>query len=177
MADEPPIQEVDYVAEAGPGIPELPPGEPVVEQLATEDQTPAYPGWEEETVEQFLKGTGAGLHLLLGAGETDWYMTRTDLDRIAPPLTRILNRYEPSLRASEYADPLLVAHGFGLYGWRSVLAQRQAVRRREQAEREQDGYVEPGQEPEEAQEEVTDAIEVQPGPDDYIPYAQRRRPQ
>jgi hypothetical protein len=177
LADED-IEEVDYVAERGPGIPELPPGEPIEEQLVVGEEIQAYPGWEQETVEQFLKGAGAGMHLMIGEGEKDWYMTETDLDRIAPPLTRILNRYEPTLRASEYADPLLVAHGLGLYGWRSVIQQRQAARRKQEARLEQDGYVHADAEigEEDIEQEPVD-VEPDVSQDNYIPYAQRRREQ
>lgn len=125
--------EVDYLEERGPGVAELPAaqdgmvllgGDPAEEEPAP----PVYPGWEQETVEQFLMGFGAGTHMLIGAAEKDWLMTRRDLERIAPPLTRIMNRWEPAVRMSPYADPLLVAHGFALYGWRSALERNRALR-------------------------------------------------
>ena len=126
------VDELDYVEGPGPGIPEissdrqLPP--PAV---AGELVAPEVPQWEQETIEKFLEGAGAGLHQLLGQGERDWKMTQADLDRIAPPLTRIVNRYEPTARLSPMADPLLVAHGVILYGWRSMLEAKRAERDRE----------------------------------------------
>jgi hypothetical protein len=126
--------EVDYLEERGPGIAELPTGQDGMVLLggdpAEEEQQapPVYPGWEQETVEQFLMGFGAGTHMLIGAAEKDWLMTKRDLARIAPPLTRIMNRWEPAVRMSPYADPLLVAHGFALYGWRSGLERNRALR-------------------------------------------------
>jgi hypothetical protein len=136
-----PPTELDYVEEHGPGIPELPAGPPIAQD---EPEQPvderALPGWEQETIEQFLRGTGAGLHMLAGVGERDWLMTQADLERIAPPLTRIANRYEPALRLSPIADPLLVAHGFALYGWRSALERKRAQRDGEEAEPRGDGY-------------------------------------
>lgn len=91
-----------------------------------------YPGWELEQVQELLKGAGAGIHLLIGAGENDWKMTEADLERIGKPLTRIVNRWEPALKLSPVADPLLVAKGFAIYGWRSALEQKRA--QRDQAE-------------------------------------------
>jgi hypothetical protein len=173
------VEEIDYVEHHGPGIPQLPAGDPLEEQQLLDgagEPLSGYPGWEQESVEQFLSGTGHGLHLLIGAGEKDWLMTRTDLDRIAPPLTRILNRYEPSLRASVYADPLLVTHGVALYAWRSTLQRQAALRQRAQERR--DGYVDVDI------EAAAAGSEAQPGDDDdggvldefeeYTPYAQRR---
>jgi hypothetical protein len=167
------FDEIDYVEQRGPGIPEItaPPALPAGELDQQPEPASIYPGWEPETVEQFLSGTGHGLHLLIGAGEKDWLMTRTDLDRIAPPLTRILNRYEPSLRASVYADPLLVAHGLGLYGWRSALQRQAALRAR--AEQAGDTYVDVSQVLD-AEPAPNGRPAAEPGSDEYIPYAQRR---
>lgn len=181
MADEP--TEIDYVEERGPGIPELGApvalGEGAVDEQALAEEIKLLPGWERETVEQFLSGTGHGLHMLIGAGEKDWLLTRTDLDRIAPPLTRILNRYEPAMRASVYADPLLVAHGLGLYGWRSALQRQAALRAR--AEAQGDTYVDVTEEPAPAPPPGAVPWPDRPGVDvdgidPYIPYADRRRP-
>lgn len=133
--------EIDYVEGPGPGIPELP-ATPLQEPAALSGEAPAQdlPGWEQDTVEQFLRGTGAGLHMLAGVAERDWTMTQADLERIAPPLTRIMNRYQPTLRLSPVADPLLVAHGFALYGWRSALERKRAMRDLEDAASAGDGY-------------------------------------
>ncbi len=131
--------DIDYVEETGPGIPELPAAAvPEVEPEGATEQ--ALPGWELETIEQFLRGTGAGLHMLAGVTDKDWLMTQADLERIAPPLTRIANRYEPVLRLSPVADPLLVAHGFALYGWRSALERKRALRDAEEQAAAGDGY-------------------------------------
>lgn len=132
--------EIDYVEESGPGIPELPAG-PLPGELESEPiPVEVYPGWEEKTIEQFLKGGGVGLHMLIGQTERDWLMTEKDLERIAPPLTRIANRYEPALRLSPLADPLLVAHGFVLYAWRSELERRRALRNAEEELERSAGY-------------------------------------
>lgn len=122
------VDEIDYLEESGPGIPELPDGPLHDEPPAGEVLAPVYPGWEQESVEAFLKGAGLSVHMVLGQSENDWKMTAADLERIAPPLTRIANRWEPAVRLSPYADPILVAHGFWLWGWRSALERQRAVR-------------------------------------------------
>jgi len=137
--------ELDYIEEdAGPGIAEIPSdlelrGTPGEEQGA-DAPAEALPGWEQETIEQFLRGTGAGLHMLAGKAERDWLMTEKDLERIGPPLTRIANRYEAVVKLSPMADPLLVAHGMALYGWRSALEAKRAQRDAEEAELAGPGY-------------------------------------
>lgn len=122
--------ELDYIEDSGPGVAELPAaGEVARDALpAGAPVEPTYPGWEEATVETFLKGTGAGVHMLIGQTENDWLITEKDIERIVPPLTRIANRWEPALRLSPVADPLLVAHGLALYGWRSALEAKRAQR-------------------------------------------------
>lgn len=119
--------ELAYVEESGPGIPELP-SEVQMGGAPVPDMPQVLPGWEEDTVRQFLMGGGAGIHLMIGQGEKDWLMTEADLNRIAPPMTRIMNRWEPALKLSPYADPLLVAHGMALYGWRSALERARAIK-------------------------------------------------
>ena len=133
------LEELDYVeVQGGPGVLELP--EHVAEPQEPAQEPTVLPGWEQEQIEAFLRGTGAGVHMLAGKAESDWLMTAEDLARIAPPLTRICNRYEPTLRLSPIADPLLVAHGMALYGWRSALEAKRAQRDAEEERREQPGY-------------------------------------
>jgi len=129
--------EIDYLERTtGPGITELPAGVRVQQEGTAEEpfEPSLYPGWDEEHFEIFLRGVGSGIHQLIGASEKDWLMTRTDLDRIVPPMTRIANRWEPALRLSPWADPALLIHGFALYVWRSELERRRAVKDREPVE-------------------------------------------
>jgi hypothetical protein len=136
------VVELEYVEERGPGIAELPESSerpPEVDGQAA--VLPVYPGWEREQVDQFLKGTGAGIHFMIGAAENDWKMTEEDLERMGAPLTRIANRWEPALRLSPIADPLLFGHGAFLYAWRSMLERQRALYdKQDQEEREAPGY-------------------------------------
>jgi hypothetical protein len=138
--------DIDYLEEgAGPGIAEIPEdlelrGAAEEEEAAAAQGAEVLPGWDQATIEQFLRGTGAGIHMLAGRAENDWLMTEKDLERIAPPLTRICNRYEAVLKLSPMADPLLAAHGFGLWGWRSALEAKRAQRDAEEAEPAGPGY-------------------------------------
>lgn len=83
--------------------------------------------WIEEGVREHLKMVGSIGHELVGKAESDWVMTERDLERIAPPLTRILNRYEPTARLSAASDPLLLGYGTTMYAYRSMLQRRAAL--------------------------------------------------
>lgn len=112
-------------------------GEVAGEQYADEREAAAGPLFElpeipEDKVRSVLFVGGDGLHAIAGVGEYDWVMTQRDLERIAPPLTRILNRYDAAKVAAGYSDELSVVVGFGLYGWRSML-ERVAVLRAQEA--------------------------------------------
>lgn len=149
--------EFDYVEGGqGPGITELPAGSAADPDTTAAAAAAAEPAilWDQETVEQFLRGTGEGIHMLAGVGEQDWKMTERDLARIAPPLTRIANRYEPVLKLAPVADPLLVAHGFALYGWRSALERQRAIRDAQIQQRQRDGYDVVGHDPDLEQPEA-----------------------
>jgi hypothetical protein len=155
---------IDYLERTGgPGITELPdridpldlPGAEDAGAAGGEGEPSLFPGWEQGTVEQFLRGGGAGIHMLIGAGEKDWLLTKQDLDRIAPPLTRIANRWEPALRLSPFADPILLSYGVVLYAWRSALERQRALRDRAE--------LEPEDELEEDEREEEDELDVGEG--------------
>lgn len=131
--------EIDYLEPGpGPGVVELPehvdePGAQTRVGVDGEDLA-LYPGWELDQIEIFLKGIGAGVHELIGQTERDWLMTKADLERMAPPLTRIANRWEPAVRLSPLADPILFTYGGALYTWRNALAMQRARKERRAAE-------------------------------------------
>lgn len=106
-------------------------GGPVFDPDAADD-APELPGaddalaggdlWKEPRVRGLLTAKGELLHgaLAVGKGESnEWRYTDADLRAIAPPLTRILNRYEPTRAAAAAGDELTVAVGFAGYAVRS----------------------------------------------------------
>jgi hypothetical protein len=66
-------------------------------------------------------------------------MSERDLERIAPPLTRILNRYEPTSRLAVASDPLLLGYGMTMYSYRSVLQARAAMAAQREAAEQPEG--------------------------------------
>lgn len=127
---------ISYVEDHGiRQIPLLPPA-PVDEQALGEPVPEVQVLWTEEGVREHLTMFGEGMHMLIGQGETDWKMVKQDLDRMAPPLTRIANQYEALARFAAVSDPLLLAYGTILYSYRSVLQTRDAkLAKQEAAER------------------------------------------
>lgn len=82
---------------------------------------------EEDTVRGMLTAQGELVHLAAGVGEEDWRYTAADLAAIAPPLTRICNRYPAAAETvSALGDPAAAGIGLFNYGLRS-LQERRAV--------------------------------------------------
>jgi hypothetical protein len=77
------------------------------------------PGWEEDTVRSILTAKGGAIHAVAGVAEEDWLYTEADLAAIAPPLTRILNRYPVTQAAAGTGDELAVVIGLSGYTMRS----------------------------------------------------------
>jgi hypothetical protein len=113
-----------FAGDPGPGFT---PGATAAEPGEPGDQ-PALPGWPddvaEEQVRSFLMTVGDAAHAVAGVGELDWRFTEKDQDRLAPPMTRITNRYETLRAVAGHSDELAVAIGMGLWGWRSMLERR-----------------------------------------------------
>jgi hypothetical protein len=95
-------------------------------QAVREEIPQLLPEWEEDTVRALLTLKGRAIHAGIGVAEQDWRYTELDLAAIAPPLTRIANRYEPVARLAKHADPLILLFAFGGYGVRS-LEERAAI--------------------------------------------------
>lgn len=123
---------IDFVGDPGPGF--------NAEQAAADDSRIRHdadadaraataeafglPEVAEESVRDVLRNGGDMLHAVVGVGELDWRATQADLDRIAPPATRILNRYDATRAAAAKSDELALIMGLGLYSWRSMLERR-----------------------------------------------------
>lgn len=118
-----------FIADAGPAFDpervatELPPAPPTPEA----EQVPLIQ-WEQDTVEALLRLKGRAIHAGIGVAEDDWHYTELDLAAIAPPLTRICNRYEPVARLARHADPLLLALALGGYTVRSLEERAEVLR-------------------------------------------------
>jgi hypothetical protein len=109
-----------FIADAGPAFDP----ERAAEQLPPAPAEPAVLPppieWEQDTIEALLSMKGRALHAGIGVADEDWSYTELDLAAIAPPLTRICNRYEPIQRLAKHADPLVLLFALGGYGVRSL---------------------------------------------------------
>lgn len=85
--------------------------------------------WDERRVRALLTAKGAVLHGLVAVdkGSTEWSYTEADLAAIAPPLTAILNRYEPTRAAAHAGDELALVVGLAGYAGRSIRERREAL--------------------------------------------------
>jgi hypothetical protein len=121
-----------YVAGAGPGFDAKTP--PPEAPTAEETQAAFLEEWQEEQLRDWLRNAGALAHAGFGVGQHDWEFVQADLDRIAPPLTRIFNRWQPSRAAAAYSDPAAAGVGFFMYGWRSTVERTAVLKQRRDAE-------------------------------------------
>jgi hypothetical protein len=115
-----------FIADPGPAhdgehAPPPPEGEPAAELL---DGL----AWDSEVVRGLLTAQGQALHTFAGKGEDDWIYTRDELRAIAPPLTRILNRYDATRAAAGTGDELALLIGLTGYVGRSISVRRDVLR-------------------------------------------------
>lgn len=112
--------ELGFLGNPGPAFD--PGGEEAPEQPQEADlrALPALePEWDEEALQRLLLAKGELLHTFAGVAENDWRYTAADLKAIAPPLSRILNRYPATRAVSTAQDPLALAIGVSAYAIRS----------------------------------------------------------
>jgi hypothetical protein len=114
----------EFIADPGPGFdteqaPPAPTPEQPPEVLLDE--------WDEQRIREALVLQGEVTHALLRVGPEDtetWLHTERDLRAIAPPLTRILNRYDITRAAAAAGDEALLAAGLVRYGARNFTRRR-----------------------------------------------------
>jgi hypothetical protein len=115
-----------FVADAGPEFdPEQAPPAPDVDPAET-------PGvfleeWDEQRIREFLELQGEITHAFLAVDDQDddtWLQTERDLRAIAPPLTRIFNRYDATRAAAAAGDEILLASGIARYASRNYMRRR-----------------------------------------------------
>ena len=120
-----------FVADAGPQFdPEASGAEMPAPPTEAEQAVEMLEAWEEEVIASLLGVKGRLLHAAAGVSEEDWLYTDLDLQAIAPPLTRICNRYEPVRRYARFADPITLLTAFSAYATRSLLERSEELRAR-----------------------------------------------
>lgn len=99
---------------------------------APDEPAPDSGGWDEDRVRMWLGVKGQALHgfLAVDPDSTEWIYTEQDLQMIAGPLARILNRYDATAALAEASDEASVAIGFGGYALRSYGERKAALRAR-----------------------------------------------
>ena len=116
----------EFLADPGPEFdPKRAPAAPEVEP-----ELVAVEEWEEKQVRELLTLQGEIAHAFLSAGEDDkdtWIHTERDLNAIAPPLTRIMNRYDAMRAAAAAGDEILLASAVSRYGARNYIKRRRYI--------------------------------------------------
>jgi hypothetical protein len=120
-----------FIADPGPAFDKkrapAPPVETVEAELAElADQ------WDEPRIREILTLQGEITHGLLHVVDDDdvddtWLHTERDLRAIAPPLTRILNRYDVTRAAAAAGDEALLAAAVIRYGTRNFAKRRRLL--------------------------------------------------
>lgn len=116
-----------FVSDPGPTFdPKAAPEAPEVEEPELEIDE-----WDEQRVRELLNLQGEITHAALRVGPDDedtWKHTRRDLDTIAPPLTRILNRYDVTRAAAAAGDEILLVTAVGRYGFTNYTKRRRLLK-------------------------------------------------
>lgn len=83
--------------------------------------------WAPDAVRSLLETQGAALHAIAGKAEQDWVYTKTELDAISKPLTRILNRYDATRIAAGTGDEIALLLGLTGHTLRSLQERKAAL--------------------------------------------------
>lgn len=153
----------DFIGDAGPAFDakaaaQDPPPEPPADDVGAELES--LEQWEVEVISSLLATKGRVLHAGIGVAAEDWKYTELDLAAIAPPLTRIMNRYPAIAKYAPYADPITIFTAMSAYTARSMHERRQVLAeiRAEQTEEE----IEPGGEGAEAPDPTVRSVPAPP---------------
>lgn len=116
-----------FVSDPGPAFdPKAAPEAPVVEEPELE-----LDEWDEQRIRELLTLQGEITHAFLKVGPEDtetWKQTKRDLDTIAPPMTRILNRYDVTRAAAAAGDEILLVTAVGRYGFTNYTKRRRLLK-------------------------------------------------
>jgi hypothetical protein len=119
-----------------------PPEQPTPAQLDPGDDFEPPPPepleWSPERGGAIVRAGGFLLHTADGmarepGGDELWRATEADVDAIAPPLARILNRYEPARRLAGVSDETELAIGLMGYARRNLAERGRLVTAKRQA--------------------------------------------
>ena len=125
----------EFVTDPGPAFdPRSAPAAPLVEE---EEGPGILEEWDEQRIREFLVLQGEVTHALLAVGPEDtetWLQTEQDLGSIAPPLTRIMNRYDVTRAAAAAGDEILLVTAVGRYGLRNYSKRRRLLKLQAAAE-------------------------------------------
>lgn len=117
-----------FISDPGPGFVPGADDTPPLEAPPELHAVPALiPEWDEDTVGTLLTAKGELLHGAIGVNDNDWRYTQADLGAIAPPLTRILNRYDATRALAAAGDEALLAAAVVRYGARNVTKRRRLL--------------------------------------------------
>lgn len=123
----------EFVDDAGPEFdPKLSPEPPELElDPEFSDVDPEDLGWDEKQIKELLttQGNGTNWLLRLDVDDDTWKHTQDDLAAIAPPLTRILNRFDATRAAAAAGDELALGTALFNYGARNVTQRRRLIKR------------------------------------------------
>lgn len=121
----------DLLGDAGPAFnPEDVPDDEARVELAPEAGAGGA-NWQQARVRALLKTKGELVHNFLAVDKAsgEWRYTDADLAAIAPPLTRILNRYDATRAAAAVGDEAELMVGLFGYAARSYSERRIAIAR------------------------------------------------
>jgi ABC-type Fe3+ transport system substrate-binding protein len=121
----------DFVADAGPEFdPRLSPEPPDIELVDPELADELDIGWTESQIRDllFTQGSATNFFFRLDPEDDTWKHTEDDLKAIAPPLTRILNRYDATRAAAAAGDEIALGTALFNYGARNVTKRRRLIR-------------------------------------------------
>jgi hypothetical protein len=119
----------DFLSDAGPAFdPKAAP--PAPEPELEDELLQELEQWDEKQIRELLTLQGEITHAVFAAGPDDdetWYQTERDLNAIAPPLTRIANRYDAIRAAAAAGDEILLASAVSRYAARNYVKRRRLL--------------------------------------------------
>lgn len=131
----------DFIADPGPEFDPKQAGQDATDRdadrllsVAPGGETGIEVEWDPAAVKSMLQAQGAAVHAVAGKAEEDWAYTSQELSAIAPPLTRILNRYDATRVAAATGDEFALLLGLTGHTMRSLQERKAALDMAREAE-------------------------------------------